>query len=112
MGLGAVQLLGGTRAEPGMTADATVDSHVRFMGSAMAACGLGWLDTAREPEPDLQRMRVLAGVMAAGGMGRLITRATIGRPTRFHDFLLTTELATPVVVELVRRYDRGFNPAR
>jgi hypothetical protein len=101
--IGGVQLLGGVRGEPGMTGDATTDSHVRFMGPVFAGYGLGWLDAAAAPEPDLVRMRVLALLMALGGVGRLATRATLGRPHRFHDLLLVVELAAPVVVEVLGR---------
>ena len=86
--VGGVELVGGVRGEPGMTGDATTDSHVRFMGPVFAGYGLGWLDAAAPPEPDLDRMRVLAGLMAVGGIGRIATRATLGRPHRFHDLLL------------------------
>src|SRR5688500_16513944 len=38
--IGGVQLVGGVRAEPGMTSDdPTVDSHVRFMGAVFAGYG-------------------------------------------------------------------------
>ena len=110
--IGTVQLVGGVRAEPGMTGDATVDSHVRFMGPVFAAYGLGWLDAARSPEPDLARMRLLAGLMALGGVGRLATRATLGRPHRFHDVLLAVELAAPAVVEVVGRREPRAASAR
>ncbi|KAA1426583.1 DUF4345 domain-containing protein [Nocardioides antri] len=104
--IGGVELVGGVRGEPGMTGDATTDSHVRFMGPVFAGYGLGWLDAAAGPEPDLGRMRLLAGLMALGGMGRLATRATMGRPHRFHDLLLCIELAAPAVVEMVGRRER------
>lgn len=105
--IGGVQLLGEVSAEPGMTCDATVDSHVRFMGAAFAGYGLGWLDAVGSPEPDLHRMRVLAGLMAAGGVGRLATRVILGRPHRFHDLLLVAELAAPIVIEALGRRDRS-----
>lgn len=105
MAIGGIQLVSGVRGEPGMPGDATVDSHVRFMGPVFAGYGLGWLEAA-SPEPDLNRMRVLAGLMAAGGVGRLATRATLGRPHRFHDLLLVVELAAPLVVEAVARRER------
>ena len=90
-----------------MTDDATVDSHVRFMGPVFVGYGLGWLDAAAVlPEPDLNRMRVLAGLMALGGVGRLVTRFTLGRPHRFHDLLLVVEVAAPVVVEVLGRRRR------
>ncbi|KLI06701.1 hypothetical protein ACT17_04570 [Mycolicibacterium conceptionense] len=105
--IGGVQLIGGVRGEPGMTADATVDSHVRFMGPVFAGYGLGWLDAASAREPDLNRMLMLAGLMALGGIGRIVTRATLGRPHRFHDLLLGIELAAPVVVEALGRREHA-----
>lgn len=102
--IGAVQLVGGTKAEPGMRADdPTVDSHVRFMGSVFVAYGIGWLEAGNARE--LGRMRALAGLMAVGGVSRLATRATIGRPHRFHDALLAMELAAPLLVEAAARDD-------
>ncbi|MDE9364393.1 DUF4345 domain-containing protein [Luteipulveratus sp. YIM 133132] len=104
--IGGLQLLGGTAVEPGMSADPTVDSYVRFMGTVFAGYGLGWLEAARAPEPDLTRMRVLAGLMAVGGLGRVMARAKVGPPHRFHDVLLAIELAAPVLVEVAARADR------
>lgn len=104
--IGGIQLVGGVRGEPGMTGDATVDSHVRFMGPVFAGYGLAWLDTAAAREPDLERMRLLAALMALGGIGRLVTRATVGPPHRFHDLLLAVELGAPVVVEALGRRER------
>jgi hypothetical protein len=101
--IGGVELLSGVSVEPGMTGDATRDSYVRFMGAVFAGYGLGWLDAAGSEEPDVNRMRMLAGLMAAGGAGRLITRATRGRPHRFHDLLLAIELAAPLIVETLHR---------
>lgn len=108
IGIGGIQLVGGVRGEPGMSGDATVDSHVRFMGPVFAGYGLAWLDAASGPGPDMNRMRTLAGLMALGGIGRLATRATVGRPHRFHDLLLGIELAAPAVVEVVGRRDRAI----
>lgn len=104
--IGGMELVGGVRGEPGMEGDATVDSHVRFMGPVFAGYGLSWLDSVNGHEPDLNRMRMLAGLMALGGVGRLATRATLGRPHRFHDLLLGIELAAPVVMEASARRDR------
>lgn len=106
MAFGAVQLAGGTRVEPGMNGNATVDSHVRFMGPVFAGYGLSWIDAATSDEPDVDKMRVLAALMALGGVGRLATRITLGRPHRLHDLLLAVELSAPVVVEALVRRDR------
>ncbi|WP_370616976.1 DUF4345 domain-containing protein [Mumia sp. Pv 4-285] len=106
VGIGALQVVGGVRTEPGMSGDATVDSHVRFMGAAFAGYGVGWLDASADTEPDLGRLRLLAGLMALGGLSRLVTRSTFGRPHRFHDALLAVELAAPLAVEAAARRDR------
>lgn len=100
VGVGALQMLGGTRAEPGIDAEPTTDSHIRFMGPVFVAYGLRWLRAASGPESDLRALRELAGLMAAGGASRLLTRATLGeRPHRFHDVLMATELSAPIIVE-------------
>lgn len=104
--IGGLQLVGGSHGEPGMLTDATVDSHVRFMGPVFAGYGVAWLDAAGDDAPDLDRMRLLAGLMALGGAGRLVTRATVGRPHRFHDLLLAVELAAPIVTEAAARRGR------
>lgn len=100
--IGALQMAGGAHTEAGMSdADATVDSHVRFMGTMFMGYGVAWLDASARS--DTGRMRLLAALMGLGGASRLITRATRGRPHRFHDVLMAVELATPLVVEgLVR----------
>lgn len=107
LGIGAMQVLTGTRLEPGIDGDATVDSHLRFMGAIFAGYGQQWLQASGGAEPDLARMRVLAGLMALGGAARLGTRATLGRPHRFHDVLMAMELAAPVLVEAAARRDRA-----
>lgn len=104
--IGGMQVVGGVRAEPGIDGDATVDSHLRFMGAIFAGYGLSWLRAAGSSDPDLERMRLLAALMAGGGLARLGTRLSIGRPHRFHDLLLAIELATPVVLEAMAGRDR------
>lgn len=93
--IGSLQLIGGARVEPGVAPEPTTDSHIRFMGPMFIGYGLGWLDAAASG--DVGRMRLLAGLMGAGGAGRLVTRATLGRPHWFHDVVLALELATPVI---------------
>lgn len=48
----------------------------------------------------------IGAVQLVGGVGRLATRATVGRPHGFHDLLLAVELAAPLVVEALARRDR------
>jgi hypothetical protein len=103
IGIGAMQVVSGVRFEPGIDGNATVDSHLRFMGAIFAGYGHQWLQASPGNEPDLTRMRLLAGCMAIGGAARLGTRGSLGRPHRFHDLLMATELAAPVIVEVVAR---------
>lgn len=106
VGIGALQMAAGAAAEPGLEREATVDSHVRFMGSVFVGYGMSWLaGSPAHGGADVPRLRALAGLMALGGTGRLLTRATIGRPHRFHDLLLATELSAPLVLEAARRAD-------
>lgn len=107
IGVGAAQMLLGTRAEPGIDAEPTTDSHLRFMGSVFVAYGIQWIRAGAAPEPDLWSMRELAAIMAAGGASRLLTRATLGRPHRFHDVLMAGELSAPLVVEALARTERS-----
>lgn len=104
--MGAFQFLGGVRGEPGMSGNTTTDSHVRFMGPIFIGYSLGWFDAASS-EPDLARMRRLAGLMALGGVGRLVARRSGGRPHRLHDVLLAIELGVPVAVEVAARNPAG-----
>ncbi|WP_161992383.1 DUF4345 domain-containing protein [Pseudonocardia sp. EV170527-09] len=76
-------------------------------GPVLAGYGIAWLDAAAADRPDLRRMRLLAGLMFLGGLGRLATRATLGRPHPFHDVLLAVEVAAPFVVEVAARGSRS-----
>lgn len=97
--IGGLQLLGGTRVERGMEDEPTVDSHIRFMGGIFLGHGAAWIRAGRQG--DATALGMLSAAMAIGGAARLITRARLGRPHRFHDVLLVTELAAPVVTALV-----------
>ncbi len=110
MAIGVLQAAGGSRIEAGMgNVDATVDSHVRFMGAMFVGYGMSWLDAAQRD--DVPRMRLLAALMGAGGASRLLTRAGKGAPHRVHDVLMLTELACPVVVEALARHQAGSGAA-
>lgn len=106
--IGSAQLLLGAAAEPGLDrASSPVDSQVRFFGPVFAGYGLAWIAAASGDQPDLRRMRELGGVMALGGLGRLISRARTGRPHPFQDLLTVIELAWPATVETMARSARS-----
>ncbi len=103
--IGGIQLVAGAAAEAGMQdVDATIDSHVRFMGAMFVGYGVSVIAAGRRDDADM--VRLLAGLMGVGGASRLLTRVTRGRPHRFHDALMLVEFATPLVTELAQRKDR------
>jgi hypothetical protein len=86
----------GTASVPGATdANATVDSRERFYSAIFAGYGIAWIRTARTSPIRAGDVRLLAGVMLAGGAGRLLSRVRNGRPHWFQDVLTAVEFAVP-----------------
>lgn len=87
----------GTASVPGATdANATVDSRERFYSAVFAGYGIAWVQAARRSPIRAGDVRLLAGVMLAGGVGRLISLARNGRPHWFQDVLTGVEFAVPI----------------
>jgi hypothetical protein len=87
----------GTASVPGATdANATVDSRERFHTAIFAGYGIAWIQATRKSPIRASDVRLLAGVMLAGSVGRLISLARNGRPHRFHDVITAIEFAVPV----------------
>jgi hypothetical protein len=86
----------GTASVPGATdANATVDSRERFYSAIFAGYGIAWIRAARTSPIRAGDVRLLAGVMLAGGAGRLLSRVRNGRPHWFQDVLTAVEFAFP-----------------
>jgi hypothetical protein len=86
----------GTASVPGATdANATVDSRERFYSAIFAGYGIAWIRAARTSPIRAGDVRLLAGVMLAGGAGRLLSRVRNGRPHWFQDVLTAVEFAVP-----------------
>jgi Domain of unknown function (DUF4345) len=86
----------GTASVPGATdANATVDSRERFYSAIFAGYGIAWIRAARTSPIRAGDVRLLAGVMLAGGVGRLLSRVRNGRPHWFQDVLTAVEFAVP-----------------
>ncbi|MEU6949909.1 DUF4345 domain-containing protein [Streptomyces sp. NPDC046316] len=86
----------GNAATPGLgSAGATVDSWGRFMGACFAGYGLAWLWAARQRPIPARAVRWLTGVFFLGGVGRLLSLATHGRPHDFQIALTVLELGLP-----------------
>lgn len=96
--IGAYHFALGTASVPGATdANATVDSRERFYAAIFAGYGIAWMQAARKFPIRAGDVRLLAGVMLAGGVGRLISRARNGQPHWFQDVLAAIEFALPAV---------------
>lgn len=94
--IGCYHFAEGVASVPGATdANATVDSRERFYSAIFAGYGLAWIQAARRVPMRASEVQVLAGVMLAGGVGRLISVVRNGRPHWFQDILAGAEFAFP-----------------
>jgi hypothetical protein len=94
--IGCYHFTEGVASVPGATdANATVDSRERFYSAIFAGYGLAWIQAARRSPISDGEVRVLAGVMLAGGIGRLISVVRNGPPHWFQDVLTGIEFAFP-----------------
>jgi hypothetical protein len=88
----------GTASVPGATdANATVDSRERFYSAFFAGYGVAWVRAARKSPIRATDVRLLAGLMLLGGVGRLISLVRNGRPHWFQEVLTATEFVVPAV---------------
>jgi hypothetical protein len=86
----------GTASVPGATdANATVDSRERFYSAYFAGYGVAWLRAARKSPIRAGEVRLLAGLMAVSGIGRLISLIHNGRPHWFQEVLTAIEFIVP-----------------
>jgi|ERR1700742_2706433 Domain of unknown function (DUF4345) len=96
--IGAYHFALGTSSVPGATdANATVDSRERFYSAIFAGYGLAWIQAARKSPIRADEVRLLAGVMLAGGAGRLLSLARNGRPHWFQNVLTALEFGFPAM---------------
>lgn len=96
--IGLLHVALGNAAIPGAgSAGPTVDSWGRFMGAIFVGYGAAWLWAARRRPIPAPAVRWLAGILLLGGVGRLISLATEGRPHGFQIALTVVELVLPPV---------------
>ena len=96
--IGLVHVALGTASVPGEPAEATVDSRERFYGAVFAGYGVAWVWAARTDPLPCTVIRWLAGIMLAGGLGRVASLAVRGRPHWFQIVLTGVELVVPLPV--------------
>jgi len=103
----------GTASVPGATdANATVDSRERFYSAYFAGYGVAWLRAARKSPIHAGEVRLLAGLMAISGIGRLISLVHNGRPHWFQEMLTAIEFIVPAAFFRIADADeKGELPA-
>ena len=103
----------GTASVPGATdADATVDSRERFYSAYFAGYGVAWLRAARKSPIRAGEVRLLAGLMAVSGIGRLISLVHNGRPHWLQEVLTAIEFIVPAAFFRIADADeKGELPA-
>lgn len=78
----------GAASVPGATdANATVDSRERFYSAFFAGYGFAWLGAARRNPIQAGEVRLLAGLMLLGALGRLLSLVTTAGRTGFRKSL-------------------------
>jgi hypothetical protein len=94
--IGIYHFVLGTASVPGATdANATVDSRERFYSAYFAGYGVAWLRAARKSPIRAGEVRLLAGLMAVSGIGRLLSLVHNGRPHWFQEVLTAIEFIVP-----------------
>ncbi len=87
---------------PGLEAAAeavNLDSHIRYLSGLLLGIGLGFWSTVMRPAIRLDRFRLLAVIVIAGGAARLLSLLLAGWPDAPHVAALATELAvTPALL--------------
>ena len=75
-----------------------LDSHWRYLSGLLIAIGLGFWSTIPHIAQTGPRLRLLAGIVIVGGVGRLVSLLTVGKPSAVMVFALLMELVvTPSV---------------
>jgi hypothetical protein len=103
-----------TRGPIDATWAATMDSQMRFYAAFWGAYGVLLVLIVTNTEPYLDLVPWLAAVMFTGGLGRAVSRLTVGVPYRAFTTLMTVELLAPPLMILlwwgVRRERRSDAP--
>jgi hypothetical protein len=71
-------------------------TRAKFYSAIFAGYSIAWIQATRLSPIRASDVRLLAGVILAAGVGRLISVARNGRPHRFQDVLTAIEFAFPV----------------
>jgi uncharacterized protein DUF4345 len=101
----------GTASVPGATdANATVDSRERFYSAFFAGYGFAWLRAARKSPIRAGDVRLLAGLMLLGAVGRAISMVHNGRPHWLQEVLTAVEFVVPAAFFKLAATDQNAQP--
>jgi hypothetical protein len=89
-----------------------LDSHFRYLSGIFLALGLGFASCIPAIERKGPRLRLLGGMVIAGGLGRLWSLTQVGAPSTGHLVGLCIELGlVPVVLVWQAVVARRFAPS-
>ena len=77
---------------------ATMDSELRFYAALWGAYGVVVLRTGMSLKTRLPQVPWLAAIFFAGGVGRLLSRLSLGAPHPLFTALLVIEVSLPVIM--------------
>jgi Domain of unknown function (DUF4345) len=98
-GAGLHTMLTGARSLPGQeTANAAVESELRYYAGFYVAYGLAALRVAPRADRDATAVRGLAGALLLAGLARAGGWSAVGPPHPLQRGLLVVELAAPPVI--------------
>jgi hypothetical protein len=96
-----------------LAADVAADSHFRYLSGLLLAIGIAFWAAVPEIERHTMRIRILTGVVVAGGLARLCGAVGHGYPGAGMTFGLFMELAvTPALCAWQTRIARRTSPTR
>ena len=101
MAEGAFSVAFGWRGPPSQHWPATMDSELRFYAALWGAYGVVVLRGAFGLPRTLPQAPWFAAVFFAGGIGRVLSRLSVGAPHPFFTLLMIIELVLPVLIILL-----------
>ncbi len=95
---GATGVVLGPAMVDGAIAPVTADSHYRYLSGLLFGIGCAFMTTVPAIETHRTRFRILTVIVVIGGLGRLLSLALRGYPSKSMIFGLIMELAvTPAL---------------
>lgn len=111
--IGLFHLVLGAASVPGEgAAGPTVDSRERFYAAIFVGYGSAWLWAWRQSPVPSALVRVLAGLLLVGGLGRVLSMISNGAPHWFQIVLTVVELVFPPLYLVMATADENDHATR